>query len=97
MEMELPEPTLAAIDAAVGCQQCARPLDGSVSDDFDSEDCQAAWHAARASRLPGGEPARVHLWTDPFARVSELVIMRECIARAYEQLRAQQRGMRSPE
>ena len=43
--------TLAAIDAAVGCQQCGRPLDGSVSADFDSEECQAAWHAARASRL----------------------------------------------
>ena len=42
--------TLAAIDAAVGCQQCGKPLAGSVSDDFDTEECQAAWHAARASQ-----------------------------------------------
>jgi len=53
------EETLAAIDAAVGCQQCGKPLNGSVSDDFDSEKCQTAWHAARASRLVDCEPPRV--------------------------------------
>jgi len=42
--------TLAAIDAAVGCQQGGRPLDGSVSADFDTEECQTAWHAARVYR-----------------------------------------------
>ena len=48
--------TVAAIDAAVGCQQCGRPLRGSVSADFDTEECQAAWHAARAARLVDDEP-----------------------------------------
>jgi len=87
--------TLAAIDAAVGCQQCGRPLDGSVSDDFDTEECQTACHAARASRLPGGGPVSVYLWTHPAARVSELIVMRdESIARAYEQLVARQRQNR---
>ncbi len=89
--------TLAAIDAAVGCQQCGRPLDGSVSDDFDSEECQAEWHAARASRLADRDPARVCLWAGPLAQLSELAIARdESIARAYEQFVARQRGMRIP-
>ncbi len=77
---------IAAIDAAVGCQQCGRPLDGSVSDDFHDEECQTAWHAARASRPAPLEPG--------------VGIMRdESIARAYEQLIAfiaRQRGMREP-
>ena len=87
--------TLAAIDAAVGCQQCGRPLDGSVSADFDTEECQTAWHGARTSRLPGGEPVRVYLWTDSATGMSELIMTRgESIARAYEQLVARQRQNR---
>lgn len=41
---------LAAIDAAVGCQQCEGEL--TVSNDFCSPDCQHAWHAERAVPLP---------------------------------------------
>lgn len=41
---------LAAIDAAVGCQQCEGEL--TVSNDFCSPDCQRAWHAERAVPLP---------------------------------------------
>ena len=48
--------TLAAVGAAVACQQCGRPLAGSVSDDFHTEKCQAAWHAARTSQLVDDEP-----------------------------------------
>jgi hypothetical protein len=44
---------LDRIDAAVGCQQCGAPLDGSPSDDFCSDDCQTAWHSARAVELVG--------------------------------------------
>lgn len=44
---------LAAIDAAVGCQQCGAKLDESVSDDFCGPSCQADWHAARAEPLTG--------------------------------------------
>lgn len=39
---------IAAIDTAVGCQRCGKPLEASVSDDFCSEGCQQAWHASRA-------------------------------------------------
>jgi hypothetical protein len=42
--------TLAAIDAAVGCQRCGGPL-GDLSPDFCGEGCQTAWHAARAKPL----------------------------------------------
>ena len=75
--------TLAAIDAAVGCQQCGKPLDGSVSDDFDTEECQAEWHAARASRLVDYEadanvdPVQVSLRIDSAALEAVLVAMRE--------------------
>jgi hypothetical protein len=46
---------LAAIDAAVGCQQCGSPLGGSPSTDFCSSGCQEAWHAARSDELVGYE------------------------------------------
>ena len=75
------EETLAAIDAAVGCQQCGKPLAGSVSDDFDSEECQAEWHAARASRLVD----------DSDALESALATMRDLFRRFHEQLLARQR------
>lgn len=38
---------IAAIDEATGCQQCGKPLERSVSDDFCGEGCQQAWHAKR--------------------------------------------------
>jgi hypothetical protein len=44
---------LDAIDAAVGCQECGCRLDGFPSDDFCSDGCQQAWHAARADELVG--------------------------------------------
>jgi hypothetical protein len=44
---------IAAIDHATGCQQCGGPLDGSPSDDFCDQDCQAAWSAARTVPLVG--------------------------------------------
>ena len=69
--------TLAAIDAAVGCQQCGRPLAGSVSDDFDTEECQTEWHAARASRLVDCEPPRVSFRIDSAALEAVLVAIRE--------------------
>jgi len=85
--------TLAAIPAAVGCQQCGRPLAGSVSADFDSEDCQTAWHVARASQLPGGGGIR---WTrlDGSAAWGLTVVaplLDEFMARAAEQVRALER------
>jgi hypothetical protein len=43
----------AAIDAAVGCQQCTGPLGDSPSGDFCSDDCQTAWHTERADQLTG--------------------------------------------
>ncbi len=42
---------LAAIDAAVGCQQCGGKLDESVSDDFCGQDCQQAWAAQHTEPL----------------------------------------------
>lgn len=45
--------TLAAIDDAISCQHCTGPLDGSPSPDFCSEECQTAWHTARAQPLVG--------------------------------------------
>jgi len=82
--------TLAAINAAVGCQQCGRPLDGSVSDDFDTEGCQTAWHAARASRLPAGEPVRVFVGPGSTAWGLTVVapLLDEFMARTAEQVRA---------
>lgn len=44
--------TVSAIDSAIGCQQCGRPVSGSPSDDFCSENCQAVWQASRLDR-PG--------------------------------------------
>ena len=44
--------TLAAIDAATGCQQCAKPLGHSPSDDFCGEACQAVWSRRRADIQP---------------------------------------------
>lgn len=44
---------LDAIGAAVGCQQCGRPLGDSPSDDFCRQSCQHAWHGARADELVG--------------------------------------------
>ena len=94
--------TLAAIDAAVGCQQCGRPLDGSVSDDFDTEECQTAWHAARTSRLAGGEPARVFVGpgSTAWGLTVAAPLLDEFMARAVEQvsaLRARQRQERGSE
>jgi len=40
------------IDAVTGCHQCEGPLNGSVSDLFCSEDCQAGWHARRVGAQP---------------------------------------------
>jgi hypothetical protein len=45
--------TLAAIDAATGCQWCQGSLGKSPSRDFCSQDCQEAWHASRTERLTG--------------------------------------------
>ena len=42
---------ISAIDQATGCQQCGKPLERSVSDDFRGEGCQQAWHAKRADSL----------------------------------------------
>lgn len=36
--------TLAAIEAATGCQECEGPLGASPSDEFCSEICQGNWH-----------------------------------------------------
>lgn len=45
---------IAAIDRATGCHRCgAAALDNSPSDDFCSEECQAAWAAGRVA-LPTG-------------------------------------------
>lgn len=44
---------LAAIDAAVGCQQCGGTFGQSPSDDFCDDACQKAWHAERAEQLDG--------------------------------------------
>lgn len=43
----------AAIDAAVGCQQCGGPLGDSPSDDFCTAEHQQEWNAARADPLVG--------------------------------------------
>lgn len=52
--------TLSAIDQAIGgepeCVKCGRPLGGSVSDDFCSEDCQAAWRVDQAGPVPQAPP-----------------------------------------
>ena len=72
--------TLAAIDAAVGCQQCGRPLDGSVSVDFDTEECQTAWHTARASRLGGAAPVLMSMRMDSATMESRLASMGDRIA-----------------
>ncbi len=44
---------LDAIAAAVGCQHCEGPLGDSPSDDFCTDLCQEAWHAAHGDRLLG--------------------------------------------
>jgi hypothetical protein len=44
---------LAAIDAAVGCQQCGGKLGNSPSDDFCDDECQQEWHAERSVELVG--------------------------------------------
>lgn len=50
------DPTLAAIDAAIGtsCAHCGRALDGSPSPDFCSEDCQAGWLAGQTPAVADG-------------------------------------------
>lgn len=47
---------IAAIDQAVGCQQCGNPLGSSPSSDFCSEYCQRMWQASRvgATAEPSG-------------------------------------------
>lgn len=40
-----------AIDQAIGCQQCGKPLDASPSSDFCSEQCQQRWHEKRSVAL----------------------------------------------
>lgn len=53
--------TVSAIDTVIGdastgtCCQCGRPLEGSPSDDFCTENCQAVWRAEHATVLPGHE------------------------------------------
>lgn len=53
--------TLIAIDQAIGgepdCRACGRALGDSVSDDFCSETCQAAWRAEHAGPVPEAPPA----------------------------------------
>lgn len=44
---------VAAIDQAIGCEQCGRPLDDSPSDLWCSEGCQQAWQSARTTPLTG--------------------------------------------
>lgn len=44
---------LAAIDAAVGCQQCGCPLGASPSDDFCTSSCQEDWAAQHVEPLVG--------------------------------------------
>lgn len=56
---------LAAIDAAVGCQQCGGTLDGSVSDDFCSQDCQQDWTAQHAEPLVGYQEPWHRPWDFP--------------------------------
>jgi hypothetical protein len=46
---------IGLIDAAIGCQQCGRPLDWSPSVDFCSDWCQATWHESRTDPLIGYE------------------------------------------
>lgn len=41
----------AAIDAAIGCQNCGGELGESASSDFCGAACQAAWHAAHVEPL----------------------------------------------
>jgi len=62
--MTTSDATLNAIADAIGtddtgrrgaCSQCGRPLGDSPSDDFCSENCQAAWRAANSTVLPGHE------------------------------------------
>lgn len=48
---------ISAIDTAVGCQQCGKPLEGSVSDDFCGEGCQQRWHANRVSNQVDKAPS----------------------------------------
>lgn len=48
---------IAAIDEATGCQQCGKPLERSVSDDFCGEGCQQAWHANRVALVPQTAPS----------------------------------------
>lgn len=48
---------IAAIDEATGCQQCGKPLERSVSDDFCGEGCQQRWHANRIAPKVQHRPA----------------------------------------
>jgi len=43
---------IAAIDTALGCQQCGNDLEGSPSNDFCREVCQQDWHRARVGVSP---------------------------------------------
>lgn len=45
------------IDAAMGCQQCGKPLGRSPSNDFCSESCQHGW-AAKSADPPSPQPGR---------------------------------------
>lgn len=49
----MPDDILAAIDAAVGCQQCGGPLGDSPSTDFCSERCDLSWRARHVEPLVG--------------------------------------------
>jgi hypothetical protein len=57
--------TLAAIDAATGCQWCQGPLGKSPSADFCSQECQEAWHQSRVKRLTGYREPWQRPWDFP--------------------------------
>jgi hypothetical protein len=57
--------TLAAIDAATGCQRCGGSLGKSPSSDFCSQLCQEAWHASRTERLTGYREPWERPWDFP--------------------------------
>lgn len=73
---------LDAIDNAIGCHQCGGSLDGSVSDLFCRESCQATWQARRVGAEPGPWPYEGGLGLNPaesFQRLS-LAVSRFCEA-----------------
>lgn len=58
---ERTEDIIAAIDTALGCQQCGNDLGTSPSPDFCRELCQQDWHRARVGMAAILNPD-LHLW-----------------------------------